>query len=82
MCAICVQIIHKKWQIPLSDNIEFTKPKDGTQTKNGYKQMLILYYQIINDTYDYLNYTAKLTIGIKADGKHIQYAINKIEINK
>lgn len=67
---------------PLSDNIEFTKPKDGTQTKNGYKQMLILYYQIINDTYDYLNYTAKLTIGIKADGKHIQYAINKIEINK
>ena len=44
--------------------------------------MLILYYQIINDTYDYLNYTAKLTIGIKADGKHIQYAINKIEINK
>lgn len=67
---------------PLNGEIEISKPKNGTQTKNGYKQMLILYCQVIIANYDYLSYIAKLTIGIKADEKHIQYAVNKIEMKK
>lgn len=67
---------------PLNGIIEYDKPKSGTQTKNGYKQMMILYHKFTSDKYDYLNFTVKLTIGIKADGKHVQYSVNKIEVKK
>lgn len=30
----------------------------------------------------YLNFTAKLTIGVLANMKHIQYSVNKIEVRK
>jgi len=66
---------------PNSD-IEFVEVKQGSQKANGYKQNIILYHEFTNSKFDYLNFAVKLTIGIKADGKHIQYAINKIEINK
>lgn len=63
------------------DNIEFDKPKSG-QKKKGFKQMVILYHKFINNQFDYLNFTVKLTIGIKNGEKHIQYAVNKIDIKK
>ena len=66
--------------LALGDRIEFDNPKNGTQKKNGYKQMLILYYTFTNNEHDYLNFTIKLTIGIKADDKHVQYSVNSIEI--
>lgn len=65
---------------PIGDRIEFDNPKNGTQKKNGYKQMLILYYTFTSNEHDYLNFTIKLTIGIKADDKHVQYSVNSIEI--
>lgn len=58
----------------------YEKPKNGTQTKNGYKNMAILYYDFINERLPYLNFKAKLTIGIRADNKHVQYCVNKIEV--
>lgn len=58
----------------------YTKAKKGTQTKNGYKNMAILYYDFINEKLHYLNFKVKLTIGIKADSKHVQYCVNKIEL--
>lgn len=64
----------------LNGIIEYDKPKTGTQTKNGYKQMMILYHKFISDKYDYLNFTVKLTLGINADKKHIQYSVNRVEI--
>lgn len=67
---------------PLNGIIEYDKPKSGTQTKNGYKQMMILYHKFSNNKFDYLNFTVKLTIGIKADGKHVQYSVNKIEVKR
>lgn len=67
---------------PLNDIIEFTSVKTGVQKKNGYKQNIILYHKFTNDKFDYLNFTVKLTIGIKADGKHVQYSVNKMEIKK
>ncbi len=58
----------------------YEKTKKGTQTKNGYKNMAILYYDFINERLSYLNFKVKLTIGIRADNKHVQYCVNKIEV--
>lgn len=58
----------------------YEKAKKGTQTKNGYKNMAVLYYCFIDEAIQYLNFKVKLTIGIRADKKHVQYCINKIEV--
>lgn len=58
----------------------FSSVKGGTQKKNGYKNMVILYYSFENDEIPYLNFIAKLTIGVTAAQKNIQYSINKIEV--
>lgn len=42
--------------------------------------MAILYYTFKNNEWSYLNFTVKLTIGVTASQKHIQYSVNKIEI--
>lgn len=63
-------------------DIEFVEVKEGSQKDNGYKQNIILYHKITSSIFNYLNFAVKLTIGIKADGKHIQYAVNKIDIKK
>ena len=60
----------------------FSSIKDGVQKKNGYKNMILLYYQFKNEQIDYLNFTVKLTIGVTASQKHIQYSVNKVEAAK
>ena len=42
--------------------------------------MAILYHEFIHLETAYLNFTVKLTIGIKSDGRHVQYCVNKIEV--
>lgn len=64
---------------PLNGEIQIDKPKEGTQSKNGYQKILLLYHTFTNEKSEYLNFTVKITIGIRSDGKHVQYAINKIE---
>ena len=44
--------------------------------------MAVLYYTFDNKEVDYMNFTVKLTIGIKSDNKHVQYCVNKIEIKR
>lgn len=56
--------------------------EDGTQRKNGYKNMILLYYQFENEQINYMNFTVKLTIGVNASQKHIQYSVNKVEVTK
>lgn len=58
----------------------FSSIKGGTQKKNGYKNMVLLYYTFENKAIPYLNFIAKLTIGVTASQKHIQYSVNKIEV--
>ena len=58
----------------------YVEPKLGTQKKNGYKNMAILYYEFVNREIEYLNFTVKLTIGVKSNGNHVQYCVNKIEV--
>jgi len=56
--------------------------KQGKQKEFGYVNMAILHYTFENEKYEYLNFTVKLTIGIKSNGRHIQYCIDKIETKK
>ena len=66
--------------MPLNEAIEYDKPKTGTQVKNGYKKMLMLYYKFTDDKFEYMNFTVKLTIGVNVEGKYIQYSVNKVEV--
>ena len=66
----------------LDDGPIYDKPKGNTQKANGYKNIVVLHYAFSDDSISYLNFFAKLTIGIKADRKHVQYCINKVECVK
>ena len=59
----------------------FSSIKSGAQKKNGYKNMILLYYKFEDVKKTYLNFVAKLTIGVTASEKHIQYSVNKVEVN-
>ena len=58
----------------------FASRKEGEQKRNGYKNMILLYYNFIDKEREYLNFRVKLTIGVMTGGKHIQYCVNKIEV--
>ena len=64
------------------NTVVFFTPKNGTQTDNKYKNIAVLYYDFINSDIPYLNFKVKLTIGIRSNNKHVQYCVNKIEINE
>ena len=67
---------------PLDDHPMFVSRKEGDQRRNGYKNMVLLYYEFKDDERTYMNFTVKLTIGVKASGKHIQYCVNKVEVKE
>ena len=54
--------------------------KEGEQKRNGYKNMILLYYDFSDNEIDYMNFRVKLTIGVMTGGKHVQYCVNKIEV--
>jgi hypothetical protein len=60
----------------------YSLPKTGKQKSFKYVNMAVLFYEFKNEEYDYLNFTIKLTLGIKNDGRHIQYSVNKVDIVK
>ena len=66
---------------PLEGMPLFSSIKDCAQKKNGYKNMILLYYKFEDKYKPYMNFIAKLTIGVTASKKHIQYSVNKVEVN-
>ena len=57
----------------------YIKPKEtGKQKEHNYANMAVLYYKFEDIDKWYLNFTVKLILGIKNDGTHIQYSVNKI----
>jgi len=54
--------------------------KSGKQKEFNYVNLATLFYEFKSDKFDYMNFTVKLTLGIKNDGRHIQYSISKIEV--
>ncbi len=66
----------------LDDGPIYGLPKGNTQKANGYKNIVVLHHKLSVKKHPNLNFTAKLTIGVKANGKHIQYCVNKVEWTK
>ena len=60
----------------------YSLPKTGKQKSFKYVNMAVLFYEFKNEEFEYLNFTVKLTLGIKNDGRHIQYSVNKVDIVK
>jgi len=60
----------------------YSLPKTGKQKSFKYVNMVVLFYEFKSEEYDYLNFTIKLTLGIKNDGRHIQYSVNKVDVVK
>jgi len=52
----------------------------GNQARFQYVSVATLYYKFVDTEKDYLNFTAKLMLGIKNEGTHIQYSITKIDV--
>jgi hypothetical protein len=52
----------------------------GNQARFQYVNMATLYYEFVDTEKDYLNFTAKLMLGIKNEGTHIQYSLTKIDV--
>ena len=65
---------------PLEGQPLFVSRKEGEQKRNGYKNMILLYHHFVNEEKDYLDFVVKLTIGVMTGGKHVQYCVNKIEV--
>jgi hypothetical protein len=54
----------------------------GNQKNYKYVNMAVLYYDLSDSEKWYMNFTVKLILGIKLDGRHIQYSVTKIDIEK
>ena len=52
----------------------------GKQKKLEYVNIATLYYEFVDSEKWYLNFTVKLVLGIKNNGKHVQYSITKIDV--
>ena len=73
------EIIKKAKSLP---NVPIYKaPKNiGKQKEFKYVNLASLFYEYKSEEFEYMNFTIKLTLGIKNDGRHIQYSISKIEV--
>ena len=60
----------------------YSLPKTNKQKSFKYVNMAVLFYDFKSEKFDYLNFTVKLTLGIKNDGRHVQYSVNKVDIVK
>ena len=70
-----------KEAIPAEGAPIYSMPKPtGKQKEFKYVNMATLYYTFRSSEFNYLNFTIKLVLGIKNDGRHIQYSVNKVEL--
>ena len=66
---------------PLKGEPIYTLPKtSGKQKEFGYVNIATLYYECHSDDRDYMNFRIKLVLGIKSEGRHVQYSVNKVEV--
>jgi hypothetical protein len=52
----------------------------GKQAEFKYVNLATLYYEFVDAEKEYLNFTARLILGVKNNGNHIQYSITKIDV--
>jgi len=66
--------------VPMNDENIFVPAKNtGNQKAHKYVNMAFLYYTFVDVEKNYMNFTVRLTLGIKSDGRHIQYSVNKVD---
>jgi hypothetical protein len=54
----------------------------GNQKEHRYINLAILYYDFVEEKKPYMDFRVKLILGIKNDGRHVQYSVNKIDVVK
>jgi len=65
---------------PMNGESIFVPVKNtGNQKAHKYVNMAILYYTFVDTERWYMNFTVRLTLGIKSDGRYIQYSVNKVD---
>jgi hypothetical protein len=52
----------------------------GNQKVHKYVNLAVLYYDFIDNEKDYMNFRIKLILGIKNDGRHVHYSVNKVDV--
>jgi len=67
--------------IPKEGQSVYVLPKEtGNQKAYKYVKMVVLYYEFKDDQKWYMNFTVRLMLGVKNDGRYIQYSVNKIDM--
>jgi hypothetical protein len=52
----------------------------GNQKRHKYVNMAVLYYDFTDNEKWYMNFRIRLMLGVKNDGRHVQYSVNKVDI--
>ena len=52
----------------------------GNQREHKYVNLAVLYYSFVDEEKPYMNFRVKLVLGIKNDGRHVQYNVSKIDV--
>ncbi|MCQ2308801.1 MAG: hypothetical protein MJZ85_00035 [Bacteroidales bacterium] len=68
-----------KYAIPHDENYRSNDIKDGNQKKNRYVELIKLRYTFNNREMSYMNFTIEVVIGMKNDGKHVQYSLEYVK---
>ena len=67
--------------VPKEGQSVYVLPKEtGNQRAYKYVKMAVLYYEFKDKQKWYMNFTVRLILGVKNDGRHIQYSVNKIDM--
>jgi len=61
------------------ENIFIPAKNTGNQKAHKYTNMAVLYYKFVDEKKWYMNFTVRLVLGVKSDGRHIQYSVNKVD---
>ena len=67
-----------KEAVPMEGKPIYTLPKSSGKQKEFKYVNMALYYTFHSSECEHLNFTVKLVMGIKSDGRHVQYSVNKI----
>jgi len=62
------------------DTIYIPAKETGNQKMHKYVNMAVLYYDFVDKEKWYMNFRVRLVLGVKSDGRHVQYSVNKVDV--
>ena len=78
--VLSLETIVKKARAKESVPIYTVAKPTGKQKNLEYVNVATLYYEFVDSEKWYLNFTVKLVLGVKNNGKHVQYSVTKIDV--